>query len=515
MKKRILSILLAITLLIGCIPQLSLTADASQESITVQDPLRYGWRALMQMDNADDLLFAYEKLVEGLAECRDCISVYDDTHSVTTTELSTVMEAVHSDYPEFFWLGLGYSMSTLSGSVRSVTPKYTMTASQVKTAKAALEAKAAVLLTGLEGKSDYEISKLLHDRLAAYMTYQSTDNDQTIYGALVEQQAVCAGYAAAYQYLLQQAGIPAWKVSGSSIDPTDGTPKTHAWTLVCLDGSWYHTDLTWDDQGNLGNIYYAYFNVTSQQILQDHALNTFYANALPTCSATSANYFVRNSNQLQTFNVDRVVETLRSNNLQGRFFVTGDRNTFLQAFTDNIYTIMSRLGLSGSINYGYKSLGRELDLFIRTGSYVPFPVGITLTSLPYDLSCEGSLDVSGGAIKVHYNDGSAKTLAMNSSHISGFDGTTAGTQVLTVTAEGQREYFTVRNSLPQPVKVPGDMDGDTIVTNSDVIALMWHTLFPDTNPIQGDGDVTGDSTITNDDVVKLLWYVLFPVDNPL
>ena len=63
--------------------------------------------------------------------------------------------------------------------------------------------------------------------------------------------------------------------------------------------------------------------------------------------------------------------------------------------------------------------------------------------------------------------------------------------------------------------VPGDMDGDGNTTNKDVIALLWHTLFPESNPIVGDGDINGDGVITNSDVIALLWYVLFPEIYPL
>ena len=67
----------------------------------------------------------------------------------------------------------------------------------------------------------------------------------------------------------------------------------------------------------------------------------------------------------------------------------------------------------------------------------------------------------------------------------------------------------------EPESVPGDFTGDDSVTNDDVIALLWHVLFPDTNPINGNPDLNKDNSLTNDDVIILLWYVLFPEQNPL
>ena len=66
-----------------------------------------------------------------------------------------------------------------------------------------------------------------------------------------------------------------------------------------------------------------------------------------------------------------------------------------------------------------------------------------------------------------------------------------------------------------PVQVPGDFTGDGVVTNDDVIMLMWHVLFPDENPITGNGDFNNDGAMTNADVILLMWHVLFPDENPL
>ena len=63
--------------------------------------------------------------------------------------------------------------------------------------------------------------------------------------------------------------------------------------------------------------------------------------------------------------------------------------------------------------------------------------------------------------------------------------------------------------------VPGDMDGDGMVTVDDVLALLWYVLFPDDYPIDADADFDGNAQTNVDDVLTLLWYVLFPDDYPL
>ena len=61
----------------------------------------------------------------------------------------------------------------------------------------------------------------------------------------------------------------------------------------------------------------------------------------------------------------------------------------------------------------------------------------------------------------------------------------------------------------------GDMDGSGEITNDDVVALMWHVLFPDDNPISGNGDFNHDNSVDNNDVILLMWHILFPEENPL
>lgn len=70
-------------------------------------------------------------------------------------------------------------------------------------------------------------------------------------------------------------------------------------------------------------------------------------------------------------------------------------------------------------------------------------------------------------------------------------------------------------SVVEPEAVTGDLTGDALVTNDDVVALLWHTLFPESNPVEGNADITGNGNVDNDDVVLLLWHLLFPEEFPL
>ena len=61
----------------------------------------------------------------------------------------------------------------------------------------------------------------------------------------------------------------------------------------------------------------------------------------------------------------------------------------------------------------------------------------------------------------------------------------------------------------------GDLDGDDLVTDSDVIYLLWHTVFPTDYPLHGNADFNKDGSVTDADVIYLLWHTVFPGDYPL
>lgn len=64
-------------------------------------------------------------------------------------------------------------------------------------------------------------------------------------------------------------------------------------------------------------------------------------------------------------------------------------------------------------------------------------------------------------------------------------------------------------------QIPGDIDGNETVDVEDVLALLWHVLFPEDYPINAEADFDGNGMVDVDDVLTLLWHVLFPDDYPL
>ncbi len=355
--KRLFAITVSLLIIAMLLPTPALAAD---------EPKRFGRDILAEMDNSSALLYAYDKLVEGCKNTKSSISVEKSGATLHEAEFKTVYRLMRLDYPEYFWLGMSYGYSVKGGTdiVVSASPDYSMTGAALSTAKTKFNNKLSELTEGLSGKSDYEKSLILHDRVANAVTYQSTDNDQTAYGALIEGKAVCAGYATAYHALLNKVGIDAWSVLGTSNNPSTGNPEYHQWNLVYLDDKPYYTDVTWDDQED--TVYYAYLNVTSKQINEDHTVTDF-ANHLPNATATANNYFVKNSLVFSGLNVDSVAKLLKNNGNTARVYITGDLNSFTSDLNSKMKDIIAKMGAPASSKYGCftKTLGREYIITVN------------------------------------------------------------------------------------------------------------------------------------------------------
>lgn len=199
--------------------------------------------------------------------------------TVSASDVKTAFEAVIGDHPEMFWLETGYSSKYLTnGQCVEIDLKYNSTADDLESAKQRFDAAAQNLITGAASlDSNYEKEKYVHDALASAVTYDLTaDMNQSAYSALVNGKSVCAGYARAYQYLLQQLGIPCYYCTGYS-------GGDHAWNIVKLEDGYYNVDVTWDDAAA---IRYDYFNKTDADFASTHVRQNLSV-YLPACNGTA------------------------------------------------------------------------------------------------------------------------------------------------------------------------------------------------------------------------------------
>ena len=273
------------------------TPKAQQGTLMGEPENRFGRQSLAKVENAEAVLYAYDKLVDGFENMESEIWLSDGrNYFVSVEEFKLVLEVYLSDYPENFWFDGVYRLATYtSNSAAAVMyPELglygeVLTKEQIQAAQEKFDRETDKIIARMNREvkeeaslyeTQYNKALWLHDTVAKTVKYEQGPNHQTAYGALIDRRAICAGYCELYQVLLRKAGIESWAVKGVGINPMNGTAESHEWTLMWLDGNCVYTDVTWDDQGS--DVYHLYFARDLATIEKDHvAKEGFYADSLP------------------------------------------------------------------------------------------------------------------------------------------------------------------------------------------------------------------------------------------
>ena len=326
----------------------------------------YGYRYLASQGKT--AVAVYDCVASGVADMQAEISLKDAGISIKTADLQAIMRCYHADYPQHFWYNGAYSyVVDGSDTVLSVKPTYTMSVSQKKTAQEKVDAVVRELLkTASYGQTEYERERILHDALAERVSYVDGANAHNLYGALVEGKAVCEGYSRAFQYLLYQAGTQCLIAEGTSIRPGSNTGVAHAWNVVKINGRYYHTDVTWDDQSNAAvPVMHAFYNLNDALIKEGHTIGTELPYPLPVCNSTADSYFVKEGTEVTAFTVDKVAELFVKGNGTATVYVSKNTvNEFITWFQTNISAISSKAQLSGK-TFSLQYCGREVIIVAK------------------------------------------------------------------------------------------------------------------------------------------------------
>lgn len=167
---------------------------------------------------------------------------------------ANALYAAWLDTPTLFWLDHGkYSYnfevaSDTDGVVRlsALTLSLTLTATpeEIEAQSKALTLATAGFLP--LGKTAADKVAYINSYLAARIEYDlNAANRGSVIGALVDGKCVCEGYARAFDYLCDIAGVDAVCVPGYGI--TDEGREGHMWNAVTIDGKTYAVDATWND----------------------------------------------------------------------------------------------------------------------------------------------------------------------------------------------------------------------------------------------------------------------------
>lgn len=268
----------------------------------------------------DDQRKFYDLVLEStnsVAEEKDendiypCSIVNMENTVLTQAEIRLVITAVKEDNPMLFWLTDKFGFSNTEGYTAIQLYSYEPP-EKIKTMQNKLNKEVNKFINSVEyGLDDFSLELLAHNYINDRCKYdddvKDSDDDYlafTPYGAIVNGNAVCEGYAKAFGYLLSQLGIESKCIVGK------GSQELHMWNAVKINGNWYYTDISWDDSKEYSR--YDYFNITESQLKKDHTISKVYSKcssdevngtngvkainfnlSVPECDSTEENYYVK------------------------------------------------------------------------------------------------------------------------------------------------------------------------------------------------------------------------------
>ncbi|MDO4649083.1 MAG: transglutaminase domain-containing protein [Eubacteriales bacterium] len=253
------------------------------------------------------------------------------------------------DHPELFWVHNKESFYTESYSDQDYavfTPHYTYNQSEASQIQNSIEQAYQDLLSRIPSDaSDYDKAMEIYVWIVDHVSYVSSMDDQNIAGSLYNHEAVCAGYASAFQYFAERLDIPVIYVSGD-FTRDDGSTEGHAWNIITLGGENYYVDVTNGDQPD-------FFAGASAQLEEHKTTMIDYLCpfpeeyeavarsdmdfAIPECTSHDLNFYVKNQASFSDYDYQTIYDFCKMRIDNGaavvRFkFATDD--AFQQALSD-------------------------------------------------------------------------------------------------------------------------------------------------------------------------------------
>lgn len=223
--------------------------------------------------------------------------------------IEKVFQYVLLDNPELFYVSTSYSFIT---NTRNNVPfRYDLRFNYEDPDTAASRSREVVnairtLLDSIKNpQSIYDIVKGVYEYLARNVTYDERYSDQSLYSVLVRKRGVCAGFAKAFNYIMNLAEIPCITVTGY----LDGA--RHSWNMVQLDGRWYHVDATSAVSArDQGDVFYSFLCIPYSQISRTHQAESTIK--LPAASATDLEYFTLNGRMMEKWSLSSYEKMLKA-----------------------------------------------------------------------------------------------------------------------------------------------------------------------------------------------------------
>ncbi|MGN1303565.1 MAG: hypothetical protein ACI4YB_00880 [Oscillospiraceae bacterium] len=206
----------------------------------------------------------------------DLVIAYYDP-SISSEKANAVFTAFYYENPQYYFFPACYlvNSNTITSNGKCSFPfgiyKDFLSASTRASTNAQIASVTSTWKAGINQYSaPYDKEQYIADTLCDKIVYELNTYDQSIYGSMINNRCVCNGYAMAFTYLCNIAGLEAFGV------PSPG----HAWNMVKVENNWHCVDVTWMDGGSYPN--HTWFNRSHEVFLENdtttcHNIHSKYA----------------------------------------------------------------------------------------------------------------------------------------------------------------------------------------------------------------------------------------------
>ena len=230
----------------------------------------------------------YDRLYKELSIYGSSVIFTDD--EIAAQDVFDEYTRLIDAHPELFWLTGGAEAETVTrddDQTLTFKPEFADHPYPLETMASALDSAVKSYVVECPGGSDYDKALWVHDRLIRNTKYDADvlfyarsgtdphfDYAYTAYGALVRHKAVCAGYARAFQLIMNRFGIECGYISGKAVN-SKGETEDHAWNYIKVDDQYYFVDVTWDDPvsedyTDTAHLSHDYFFLSTEDMGRDH-----------------------------------------------------------------------------------------------------------------------------------------------------------------------------------------------------------------------------------------------------
>lgn len=212
-----------------------------------------------------------------------------------------------------------------------------------------------------DNMSQYDKEKAIHDFIVANYRYDIegleantlTLRSHSVTGLVSDGKGVCEAYANMFMLMCRMAGLDCTVATGK-LNNVD-----HAWNVICINGEYYHVDVTNDDPAPdvPGRLRYNYFNLDDKEITKTHIIDK---DKVKPCNGTMYNYFVYNG--LVVENYQQLEELMNREIAAGKTEIAFRTNNFVLNSGAYIREAVSNKGFTKVKTYG--EYGRDNVFYV-------------------------------------------------------------------------------------------------------------------------------------------------------